>query len=424
MNVVFWSSAVLLAALAASFVLWPLRARTRSDADLRGQQNRAAYRAECESLDQSLAGGGIDAEAHRSLMLELDRRLLAESEPARPAPVGSGSGRGVLLGLAVVLPLLAFAAYSMLGGARAERLDGLLQLIERSEDAAARGALLEEALPLLEAESRRADADGGYRFLLARVYTGQERYPEAAATYAEVAGIYPQDADILAQYAQALYLAAGRHITPLVQELTDRALTIDPGQITLLGLLGMHHFQNGDFAGAITAWEKLLAALPADAPDASVIRDGIAVATARSPGADGSAATPSAQPAPELSTDVGPAAATAGPRLEVHVALSPQLQAEPDTTVFVFAKAVSGPPMPLAVARFPVSELPRTVVLDDSMAMAPGMRLSGFPSVRVVARVSRGGGPIAQPGDFEGEAGPVPTGAGVQQVAVRIDRTL
>ena len=421
MNVVFWSSAILLAALAASFVLWPLRARTRSDADLRGQQNRAAYRAECESLDQSLAGGGIDAETHRSLMLELDRRLLAESEPASPAPVGSGSGRGVLLGLAVVLPLLAFAAYSMLGGARAERLDGLLQLIERSEDAAARGALLEEALPLLEAESRRADADGGYRFLLARVYTGQERYPEAAATYAEVAGIYPQDADILAQYAQALYLAAGRHLTPLVQELTDRALTIDPGQITLLGLLGMHHFQNGDFAGAITAWEKLLAALPADAPDASVIRDGIAVAKTRLPAGD-MAVAPPAKPAPQVSADEGAMAAAGGPRLEVHVALSPQLQAEPDTTVFVFAKAVSGPPMPLAVARFPVSELPRTVVLDDSMAMAPGMRLSGFPSVRVVARVSRGGGPIAQPGDFEGEAGPVPTGAGVQQVAVRIDR--
>lgn len=423
MNVVFWSSATLLAALAASFVLGPLRARTRSDADLRGQQNRAAYRAECESLDQSLAGGGIDAAAHRSLMLELDRRLLAESEPASPAPVGSGGGRGVLLGLAVVLPLLAFAAYSMLGGARAERLDGLLQQIERSEDATARGALLEEALPLLEAESRRADADGGYRFLLARVYMGQERYPEAAATYAEVAGIYPQDADILAQYAQALYLAAGRHITPLVQELTDRALSIDPGQITLLGLLGMDHFQNGDFAGAITAWQKLLAALPADAPDASVIRDGIAVAKTRLPAGD-MAAAPPAKPAPQVSADEGAMAATAGPRLEVHVALSPQLQAEPDTAVFVFAQAVSGPPMPLAVARFPVSELPRTVVLDDSMAMAPGMRLSGFPSVRVVARVSRGGGPIAQPGDFEGEAGPVPTGAGVQQVAVRIDRTL
>jgi cytochrome c-type biogenesis protein CcmH len=423
MNVLFWSFAILLAALTASFVLWPLRARTRSDGDLRDQQNRAAYRAECESLDRSLAGGGIDAQAHRSLMLELDRRLLDESEPASPAPVGSGGGRGVLLALAVLLPLLAFAVYSMLGGARAEQLDGLLQQIERSEDATARGALLEEALPLLEAESRRADADGGYRFLLARVYTGQERYPEAAATYAEVAGIYPQDADILAQYAQALYMAAGRNITPAVQELIDRALTIDPAQITLLGLLGMDRFQKDDFAGAIAAWEKLLAALPADAPDASVIRDGIAAAKTRLPAGDMAAATP-AKPAPQVSADEGAMAATAGPRLEVHVELSPQLQADPDTSVFVFAKAISGPPMPLAVARFQVSELPRTVVLDDSMAMAPGMRLSGFPTVKVVARVSRGGGPIAQPGDFEGEAGPVSTGAGVQQVSLRIDRKL
>ena len=423
MNMVFWSLSLLLAALAAAFVLWPLRAPTRSDEDLRGQQNRAAYRAECESLEQSLAAGTIDAEAYRALLLELDRRLLAESEPVSPAPVGSGGGRGVLLGLAVLLPLLAFGAYGLLGGARAEQLDGLLQQIERSEDATARGALLEQALPLLEAESRRGDAEGGYRFLLARVYMGQERYPEAAATYAEVAGIYPQDAAILAQYAQALYLAAGRHITPGVQTLIDRALTIDPAQITLLGLLGMDRFENGDFPGAINAWEKLLAALPAEAPDASVIRDGIAAAKTRLSGADGAGA-PLAESGLPAAGDDAPVGATTGPRLEVRVELSPQLQADPDTTVFVFARAVSGPPMPLAVARFLVSELPRTVVLDDSMSMAPGMRLSGFPTVRVVARVSRGGGPIAQPGDLEGEAGPVSTAAGVQQVAVRIDRKL
>jgi cytochrome c-type biogenesis protein CcmH len=56
--------------------------------------------------------------------------------------------------------------------------------------------------------------------------------------------------------------------------------------------------------------------------------------------------------------------------------------------------------------------------------MAPGLRLSGFKDVRVVARVSRGGGPIAQPGDFEGEAGPISTDTGPQQVSVRIDRRL
>jgi cytochrome c-type biogenesis protein CcmH len=110
--------------------------------------------------------------------------------------------------------------------------------------------------------------------------------------------------------------------------------------------------------------------------------------------------------------------------LEISVSLAPGLEFAPDDTVFVFARAVSGPPMPLAVARFPASELPRSVRLDDTMAMAPGMRLSAFPEVTVVARVSRKGSAQAQPGDLQGESPAVPTGSGPQTLSVSIDRRL
>jgi cytochrome c-type biogenesis protein CcmH len=317
------------------------------------------------------------------------------------------------------VPVFGALGYAALGGADEQRLDALLGQIDKAQDDAGRAALMAEVLPLLEEQARGRDEDGGYRFLLARVYAGEQRYPEAAAVWAEVAELYPQDAAILAQYAQSLYVAGGRKITPAVQDLIDRAMAIDPAQITLLGLIGMDRFQSGNFAGAVEAWEKLLAQLPPDAPDASVIRDGVAAARERLAG-NGQAVPGTAHAAPAQAQ----AASPDGPRLEVKVELAPGLQAAPDTTVFVFAKAVSGPPMPLAVARFAVSELPRTVVLDDSMAMAPGLRLSGFSEVRVVARVSSGGGAVAQPGDFEGDAGPIPTGKGPQQVEVRIDRKL
>jgi cytochrome c-type biogenesis protein CcmH len=110
--------------------------------------------------------------------------------------------------------------------------------------------------------------------------------------------------------------------------------------------------------------------------------------------------------------------------LKVTVSLSPALanRAGPNDTVFVFARAVQGPRMPLAVTRKQVRDLPATVVLDDSSALSPAMKLSSASEVIVVARVSRSGDASAQPGDLEGETGPVqPLG---QAIAVSISRVV
>jgi cytochrome c-type biogenesis protein CcmH len=116
-----------------------------------------------------------------------------------------------------------------------------------------------------------------------------------------------------------------------------------------------------------------------------------------------------------------PAARPAG--LTVSVALDPALAAQttPETTVFIYDKAVSGPPMPLAAQKVRVADLPVTLTLDDSMAMMPQMRLSAFPQVTVGARISRSGQAMPQSGDLEGEVSPVPSGQ-AEPVAVTIGR--
>jgi len=95
--------------------------------------------------------------------------------------------------------------------------------------------------------------------------------------------------------------------------------------------------------------------------------------------------------------------------LKGTVSLSAKLKAKaaPEDTVFIFARAAEGPPMPLAVLRKQVRDLPLEFSLDDSMAMAPGMRLSGFPRVIVAARVSKSGEAAPRPGDLQGSSAPV-----------------
>jgi cytochrome c-type biogenesis protein CcmH len=90
-------------------------------------------------------------------------------------------------------------------------------------------------------------------------------------------------------------------------------------------------------------------------------------------------------------------------------------------TVFIFAKATSGPPMPLAVVRKQVKDLPLDVTLDDSMAMIPSMKISNFKEVQIVARISKSGSPKAQSGDFQSEP-QVVAADNKQQIALIINK--
>jgi cytochrome c-type biogenesis protein CcmH len=124
----------------------------------------------------------------------------------------------------------------------------------------------------------------------------------------------------------------------------------------------------------------------------------------------------SAEAAPVADTATVPAAkkssTKAGATLKVAVSLSPAVakQAAPDDVVFVFARAVNGPRMPLAIVRKQVKDLPATIVLEDSQGMGSGMTLSSAPEVIVVARVSKSGMANAQNGDLEGMSAPVKKG--------------
>jgi len=84
--------------------------------------------------------------------------------------------------------------------------------------------------------------------------------------------------------------------------------------------------------------------------------------------------------------------------------LAPELQqsTNPNDTVFIYAQSLSGPKMPLAIVRKQVFELPVAVSLTDAMAMMPNMKLSNFEQVKLLARVSKSGDAMQQPGDLIG----------------------
>jgi cytochrome c-type biogenesis protein CcmH len=109
----------------------------------------------------------------------------------------------------------------------------------------------------------------------------------------------------------------------------------------------------------------------------------------------------------------------AGVRGTVRLAPAVKARVKPDDVLFVFARAAEGPPMPLAVRRARAADLPLEFRLDDSMAMAQGLKLSAFPKVVIGARISKSGTATPQPGDLQGASPAVATDA--SGVTVTID---
>jgi cytochrome c-type biogenesis protein CcmH len=216
---------------------------------------------------------------------------------------------------------------------------------------------------------------------------------EARAAYERALALDAKSGVAMVGWAEADSQAAADHlIAGRARQLLEQAVAADPKNQKALWLLGISDVQQGKDAEAVTTWRQLQPMLDPDSNVAAAVAQQIAAAEKRA-------------------TAGAPAAASGGPQLRVEVTLDPALKhkVSASDTVFVFARAENGPPMPLAVARLKAGELPTTVTLTDAMAMTPQLRLSTVPKVFVAARVSRSGQAVAQAGDLEGDAGVVAT---------------
>jgi cytochrome c-type biogenesis protein CcmH len=403
--------ATAMVAVALAWIIVPL-ARRRGAADVdRDASNAAILRDQLAELDAELARGALTAESHAEARRELERRVLeevsasGEAEKARGAPWAAAALAGVLPVVAVLLYLVIGTPEALGPQAGASGgADGGHQVTREQVE-----RMVADLAARLEKEP---DNVKGW-IILARSYAVMNRSTEAAKAYERVVELLPTDPDILADYADTLAVAQGGSLSGKPLELAQRALAADPTHWKALALIGTEAFNRKDYRTAIAYWEKLKATAPPDSPMRQQIE--ASIAEARELGGIKGDAKPSA---PAV------AAAPATGRVSGKVDLSPALKAQvaPTDTVFVFARAAEGPRMPLAILRRQVKDLPVEFALDDSMAMAPNMKLSSFAEVVVGARVSRSGNAAPQSGDLEGLSRPVKVGA--SGVAVVIDNTL
>jgi cytochrome c-type biogenesis protein CcmH len=394
----FWVISVLLVAGALLFVLPPLLgSRRAAPGATREATNVAVYRDQLRELDADLAAGTLARDQYDAARRELEARLLDDVRVSGTGARAAKPGRMAAVAAGIAIPLVAILLYLAVGTPNA--------LLPRPAGGGGEGhgitqQQIEGMVDRLSARMKENPDDATGWAMLGRTYAVLDRYPEAASAYANAVKRSPPDAQLLADYADALAMAQGRRLQGEPERIIAQALKVDPRNVKALALAGTVAFEKQDFKGAIAQWRKILEVVPPDSDMADSIRDSIADAEKLSGG------TAKAQPAPK------PAAASVPGAVSGTVRLAPALVAKvaPADTVFVFARPADGPRMPLAVIRKQVRELPTAFTLDDTMAMATGMKLSDHPRVVVGARISKSGSPTPQPGDFEGLSTPVKVG--------------
>ncbi len=454
---IFWILAAGLMLLAALFVAAPLlgsRSTATTNADVEQTRvNLELFKQQLAELDADLAAGKLERTQYESARRDLERELLRDTEGSddpKPGAAKLPGPRVTAAALLVAVPATALALYLLLG----ER-----QIIPQLELAAAGAGAnagsaqhaagpdgmpsLDVLVQRLEERLQQVPEDGQGWTMLGRTYFATGRTQDAERALARAHELLPGDVQVSLAYAESIAANNDNDLKGKPAELISAALQAEPDNATARWLSGMVAFQQGQFQSAATAWKHALAQLDPASDDAAKLTSLIAEAEQRAgvpapmrlaakddvaatePTAtdppDAAAGTPGVEAPPQPPAAEPQPTAAAAEGLDVTVSLSPELadRMPPETAVFVFARAESGPPMPLAVQRLTLADLPASVRLDDSMAMMPQMRLSAFPQVVVGARVSPSGQAMPQPGDLEGSTGPMSsTGAGTVSVTI------
>ncbi|MCB1737680.1 MAG: c-type cytochrome biogenesis protein CcmI [Gammaproteobacteria bacterium] len=435
-----------LTALALLFLLPSLLGKGKAMAAIdRDSLNASIARERLAALEAEFEQGAMDEASYQIARDEIERGLLddIDAQGEQNMNPGGAMSHWSPIVVAVLVPALSIWIYLQLGEPDAIERNARAPQAASVEthggnphnegDASNMPPIADLAAKLAAKMEQDPENLEGW-VMLGRTYDVLEQYANAASAYEMARSLSPEDPDLMVSLAEAQAMSSQGSLQGQPRELIDQALKIQPQHGKALWYAGMSRFQTGtEYREAVDMWMLLLMQMDesteAYAQVAEIIREAAGHGGFEPPLAAQVDTLPSIQAPPMMAqAQTQPEspqqpAATDGAAIKVTVRLGDGMadKIAPGDTLFVYARALEGPRMPLAIVRVTAADLPFDTELNDAQAMMPAMRLSNFPQVVVGARVSRSGQAIAQPGDVFGEVSPVDVAAG-SNVQIVIDQ--
>ena len=342
-------------------------------------------------LEAELAAGNISQEIFDQTKDELEQGLL-EDVGQQEAGASGSSVAFDRLGFVLVLllvPVVTVGTYFALGAP--EHLNVKGPGAPSPHAGSGQPASMEELVTKLEQKVAANPQDPEGLFMLGRVYSSLGRFSDAAKVLERLRPLVDDHPAVLVALADALSMQNGGKVSGKPYELVKQVLDKDPEDVTALWIAGKGAMEQADYQNAIYYWRQAEAGL-GDNPEMLAEMQRLIAQLLQSAKTAGATID---DPGSMLTT-----ATAAG--VQLSVTLSPELQDKltGNETLFIFAKAVAGPPMPLAAIRRTAGELPLTLVLDDG-AMLQGGKLTDHEQLKIAARITSGGQPVAKSGDLQ-----------------------
>lgn len=378
------------------------------------QANAQVYRDQLAELARDHALGQLSTQDLAAAQDEIERRILEDAQAQSSlsstqldAPA-SRRGLWVLSGSLTLLVLVgSVTLYSLWG--QPEALDPLALKQGMDEDAQVTPEKLSEmATALTKRLQDEPNSTEGW-VMLGRVQRALEHFDEADEALRHALDL-SQDPNIMIERAEVLAQKNQGSFAGEPWAIIQRVLDADPNQLNALLLAGSASFSELNYRSALRFWERARETVPADSNDAVELDRAIAQARDK-------LGLPEIPPRAQASVEKGLPERSISGRVSLVSELAQQVS--PKDTVFIYATAVAGSRMPLAIVRTTVAQLPYDFVLDDSTAMNPNAKLSGVGEVSVQVRISKSGQAMPQPGDLGVTLTPVKLGSHGLNLMVR-----
>ncbi len=389
MNILFWLIVSTLILTVFLFVLpafWRKQLIAPVDLD---QENINIAKSRLRELKESKLSGALSDAEYEEQLADLELALSDDLDIKKSIQTLNDQGRWAVYAVILVIPLLATGLYFLLGNYPAVSHTAEMSVDTETAKVAEIGKMVNRL-----AEKMNANPDDGQGWLmLGRSYRALEQYPKAVDALANAYRILGEKPEVMMLYADALASNNDKSLIGQPSDLITKVLTLEPENMEALWLGGMAKAQSGEDQAAYDRWKKLLGLLSPDTEDYKNINGLLDQLLAENP-----------QIKAGETTNKTTVASVSGVEVTIDVSLADELKASAKAgdIVFIYAQALSGPKMPLAIERKKVSDLPLTVTLNDAMAMMPAMKLSSFPQVKLLARISTSGNAMQQPGDLIG----------------------
>ena len=429
-----WFFIALLSLVAVAYLVLPLFRTTDEVVDDRKEQNIRIVREQIAELEGSFERGEVESEQYSERRDELEQSLLSDvsGQGEVVTPPKTSSSSWVSAGfLALFVPIAAVALYLNLGTPNAEQLAKETAKPEVPLTADGQPDIDKLVSSLHDKLRQNPDNEQGW-YMLGRSYMMMQRFDGAIEAYENLYRLQPEEPDVMLMLADALSMKQQGKMVGRPEQLINEALTKAPTNTTALWLSGMALEQQEKYQEALDRWQILRPLLKDDLQEQ--VQLDVLINRVKAQLSAGASQTVSADDEKTETADISGTAkqvdaakvtasvdksskaevaqtnsaadaqspAVSAAKVTLSVSLSDEFTGEvsPEDSVFIYAKAQSGPPMPLAASRLQVKDLPVTLTLDDTMAMMPQMTLSMFDTVIVGARISKSGNAVGQDGDL------------------------